>query len=100
MREEDLVDNCESAAFLTLSKTESTEIGKRIKSMAPSCFIYNVNFRTLVQEHKLDVEDDPGMKGDFLLADHLYNVQKDQNNDQTAYYVFSLIDMKNMVNDL
>lgn len=56
MKEEHIVVESELAASSTLSEEEGTTMTKLIKSMAPLCSIYDVDFRTFAEEHELSLE--------------------------------------------
>lgn len=58
MMEEDIVNEFECDASSTLSKEGRTTVGKLVKEMGPLCFIYNTDFKNLVQEHVVAVRED------------------------------------------
>lgn len=68
--------------------------------MALICFIYDEDFRNLVEEHKLGVEENLTEKIDFLLDDSPYNSQKHQSEANEAYDVFGLNGMNFIANFL
>lgn len=65
-----------------------TEMNKLVREMACYCFIYDVDLRYLVKEHKICLGKDPIGKVDYILADPLYIVRKHQKNDYPEYDVF------------
>lgn len=71
-------------------------MSKLFEAMASLCFIYNVDFRTLMNEHELCVGEHPSGYIDFLLANPPYNVQRDLNDAHPAYNVFNVNDMIDM----
>lgn len=69
-------------------------MSKLAKAIASLCFIYDVNFIILVEEHGLSVGEELCEMMDFVLADPLHNVQRDRNGNHTEYGVLDLNDMK------
>lgn len=64
--------------------------------MALFCFIYDVEFRNLVEEKKHDVEVDLTRKVDIILADPPYNVRNDQKYDRAEYDTVGSNDMRDI----
>lgn len=64
--------------------------------MAPFCFIFDVVFRNLVEEHKLAVGKDLTGKINYVREIQLFQIQRDQNDVRAAYDLFASNDMKHM----
>lgn len=69
---------------------------KLLEAMAPTCCIYDVDFRNLVEEHELGASKVINRKVDFFIVDFLYNVQRNRNADTLEYDLFTLENMRNM----
>lgn len=69
MSEEDILDESEPAAYLTLMEERRTAIGKLVKEMVHSCSFYDVSLKTLAEELKLGVAEKLSRQGDFVLVD-------------------------------
>lgn len=80
MEEEYVVDEVQYVASSTLFKEKKTEIPKFIKEMAPGFFIYDVDFRNLVGDHKLGAGKDLSRKIDLVLMNAFYNLWRDRND--------------------
>lgn len=52
MKDEDVVDESETAASSTVSKEGTAVMGKLAKAMNPLCSIYSLQFRIWVEKHK------------------------------------------------
>lgn len=71
-------------------------MGKLVKAIALLCSIYNVNFGTLVEDQELVVGGNLiGTEGS-VRAHSLYNVQRDQNDDDAEYDVLGSDVLKHM----
>lgn len=61
--------------------------------MPSVCSIYDVDLRNLAEKHKLSAWEDLSGKVHLILADTLYNVWSNQNDNHNDYDVFRSNDM-------
>lgn len=80
-RELDVVDEIAPAPVSTLRKKRRTVMSKAVKDMDPLCSIYHVNYRSLVEEHKLGVGGDLIGREDFVWSYPSYNVRSNRRDD-------------------
>lgn len=77
MKAENTVDEIEPAVSSALGERERTAIRKCFKEKALLCSICEVAFKHLVEQNTLEVKEDLIGEVFFVLADLLYNVQRD-----------------------
>lgn len=77
----DVAAEIESIASPTLSEKGRAAMNQFVKEMATSCFIYAVNLINTAQEQKLGFGENIRAKVDLVLSDPLYNVRRDQTDD-------------------
>lgn len=68
MKEENIVNESESATSLTRSEQGRTTMSKLVKGMAPLCSVYNVDLRSLAEKHVLGVRKDASGNVQLLLS--------------------------------
>lgn len=66
--------------------------------MAPVCYIYDVHFRILVEDHELGAVKALCEMVEFLLEHHFYNVWRERRAPKSEYDVFVLQDVKDLAN--
>lgn len=96
MKEEDIVGESDSVAYSTPREEGRTAMSRLVNTVDFLCFVYNVCFRTLVEEHKICDEKDLNRKVDLSLAESPYNVRRSRQNDHTEYHVLESSYMKDM----
>lgn len=69
-----------------------------VKQIAPSCYIYDENYRNLAAKHVLTAEGRAEWKGGLCPCGLTLNLRGNQNNDFAEYDVFSYIDTREMTN--
>lgn len=57
--------------------------------MDPICYIYDVDFKHLADDHELGTGEEINRKVDFVSLDALYNVQSDRNAYSLEYDIFT-----------
>lgn len=62
--------------------------------MAPLCSSYDAYFRNLAEKQDSGAGEDWNGTVDLVLADALYNVWRDRNDDHALYDMFCLNDIK------
>lgn len=97
VKEANIMKDSEPAASSNLREETRTTMNKRVRAMAHLCSIYNVHFKTLVEEHELVVGYNLSETVDFSLAYSPYGVQKDLNDNHKRYNVIVSIDMKDIL---
>lgn len=73
-----------------------TAMSKLVESIAPLCFIHDVDFKNLMEDDELVVGEDLTENVDFAPADPPYNIQRNENNAHAAYDLFGLNDAKDI----
>lgn len=92
--EENIVDRIETVRSSTLIKDRKTTMSNRDRVLAFLCSIYSMDCRYLAEEHDFGIREDLSKKVDIDLADPLYTVRRNQNDDGRKYDVFDSNDMK------
>lgn len=94
----DFVSESGPTTSSTPNKGEETRMRKLEDVMAPQCTISDASFRKLVEKLGLAVEKYLAWNVDLMLANTLYDVRRDQNDEHGTYNGFSLNNMMEMVN--
>lgn len=76
IKEEDIVDESNHVASLTMSEEQWTAMRKRVEKMAYLCFIYDVNVKDLGEDHELSMKVAFSKNVHFVLADPPNNVRR------------------------
>lgn len=90
------MDKIELDMSSTVSTKKRTAMSRLVKETASLCFIYDVDFKILRGEQKLDVEEVQSEKMAFASVDPLYNVQRDEKHGHAVYDIFGLNGVKSM----
>lgn len=85
-----------------LSGASQAAIKKLVEAMAPVCCIYDVDFRSMVEEQDLDEGEDMSGRVDFVLADYTYNIRRnrnDRNSDHDSFLLQDVMEMDKILGD-
>lgn len=69
MLEEDIIDESQHIASLTVNKENKGTMDELVKATAAMCFIYDEDYGNLVQKHELAVEENLTEYVHFVLVD-------------------------------
>lgn len=75
------MDESELAGFSPRSGEENTAVSELLKAMDPSSPVYDVDFRHLCEEHKLEVRQNLCGNVDFVLVVTLHDVRRSHSSD-------------------
>lgn len=56
-----------------------------------------MNFRNLLNEHKLETEEDLSEKAEFVLKNRMYNTRMDRQDEHPKYDVFDWNEMNERI---
>lgn len=94
---EEVADNLLPASSLELLHVSKASLVVLRESMYLVCFIYNMDFQNLVEEHKVEFGDSLLGAADLVLMDHPYNIWRVPEDQHSNHDRFSIASMKLMV---
>lgn len=87
--EKDVGHEVEPGSSSTINKVRTTGMTKPIKLMAAGCFIYDVEFKALVEEHQPDLRKVLRRKAVLFLGRTFHNVHTNQEDERSMFDVLS-----------
>lgn len=97
LEEEDILDTFKLSSSSTVSKEWKTANRNIFREIAAVCSLYKFNVKNSAEENKLSGRRNLGEMVVVALADHLYSIKRDWNDDYAYYDVFMSNKGKNMV---